>query len=281
MVESESLILCESASLESELLQRPVTVDFYLPVNVANPQEMSLLLINDGQDMPKFGLDNILNSLYEEGAIRPVLCAAIHAGENRKMEYGTAATPDYKGRGASAAAYTQFIFDELLPYIRETYKVTSFREKLFAGFSLGALSALDIVWNHPHEFSAAGVFSGSLWWRTRDQDDELYCEDTDRIMHQQVRNGKFHPWLKFFFQCGALDEEKDRNRNGIIDSIDDTLDLIKKLKEKDYPDENITYLLLEDGKHDVETWGREMPFFLKCAFCCARSPRPLWTGTWQ
>lgn len=266
MVESASLIVFESVSLESVQLQRSVTVDFYLPVNVPDPGEMSLLLINDGQDMSKFGLDNLLNSLYEEGAIRPVLCAAIHAGEERKMEYGTAITPDYKGRGAKAGLYTNFIFDELLPYIRETYKVYSFHKKLFAGFSLGALSALDIVWNNPLEFAGAGVFSGSLWWRTRDQDDELYNEDTDRIMHQQVRNGDLYPWLKFFFQCGALDEEKDRNRNGIIDSIDDTMDLIKELKDKGYPDDNITYLLLEDGKHDVESWGKAMPFFLRWAF---------------
>ena len=64
----------------------------------------------------------------------------------------------------------------------------------------------------------------------------------------------------------TADEDKDRNKNGIIDSIDDTLDLIKELQAKGYPDENITYLLLEEGKHDVETWGKAMPFFLRWAF---------------
>lgn len=269
-VDSESLILLETATLESEHLQRSVTVDFYLPVNVQQPEDMSLLLINDGQDLPKFSFDALLQQLYEEQAIRPVLCVGIHAGEDRKMEYGTAATPDYKGRGAKAALYTKFIFEELLPYIRTTYHVYSFREKIFAGFSLGALTALDIVLNHPHEFSAAGVFSGSLWWRTRDQDDEDYNDDTDRIIHQQVRNGELYPWLKFFFQCGLQDEDKDRNKNGVIDSIDDALDLIKELKAKGYADENISYLLLEDGKHDVETWGKAMPVFLKWAFYSAK-----------
>jgi enterochelin esterase-like enzyme len=265
-VEKESSILVESALLESTHLKRTVTVDFYLPVNVAQPEEMSLLFINDGQDMRKISFENILESLYEEQAIHPVFCAAIHAGEERKMEYGTAGVPDFKGRGAKADLYTKFIFDELLPYIRTTYHVYSFREKVFAGFSLGALSALDIVLNHPHEFAAAAVFSGSLWWRTRDQDDADYSDEADRIIHQQVRNGKLHPWLKFFFQCGALDEEKDRNNNGIIDSIDDTLDLIKELKEKGYPDDNIHYLLLEDGKHDVPSWGKALPYFLKWMF---------------
>lgn len=265
-VDKESLILKESALLESTHLERTVTVDFYLPVNVQYPEGMSLLLINDGQDMVKVEFENILEELYEERSIRPVLCVGIHAGEERKMEYGTAATPDYKGRGAKAAQYTLFIFEELLPYIRTTYHVYSFREKIFAGFSLGALSALDIVWNHPHEFAAAGVFSGSLWWRTRDQDDESYSDEADRIMHQQVRNGGFYPWLKFFFQCGELDEEKDRNNNGVIDSIDDAIDLIQELKGKGYPDDNIHFLIMNDGKHDVPTWGRAMPYFLKWMF---------------
>ena len=265
-VDKEALILKESALLESAHLQRYVTVDFYLPVNVQHPEGMSLLLINDGQDMEKAGLENILQDLTEEDAIRPVLCVAIHAGEQRKLEYGTAGIPDFKGRGSKAALYTLFIFEELLPYIRNTYHVFSFRKRIFAGFSLGALSALDIVWNHPHEFSGVGVFSGSLWWRTRDQDDEDYSDDTDRIIHQQVRNGEPAPWLRFFFQCGAMDEKKDRNNNGIIDSIDDTLDLIKELKNKGYTDENIHYLLLEDGKHDVETWGKALPYFLKWMF---------------
>ena len=83
-------------------------------------------------------------------------------------------------------------------------------------------------------------------------------------MHQQIRNGQFAPWLKFFLQCGNLDEIKDRNHNGIIDSIEDTLDLVKELENKGYDRENdIYYLELADGHHDVYTWGRAMPVFLK------------------
>ena len=40
--------------------------------------------------------------------------------------------------------------------------------------------------------------------------------------------------MKFFFECGTADEKEDRNENGVIDSIDDTLDLIATLKNKGY-----------------------------------------------
>ena len=255
-------ILTERTVLDSAFLKREVIADFYLPVNVEHPDQMSLLLINDGQDLPKMPFEEILNDLLQQEMIEPILCVGIHCGPERKMEYGVAGQPDYKGRGAKAGAYTSFVFNELLPHIHETYNVPSFKEKSFAGFSMGGLSALDIVWNHPHEFANVGVFSGSLWWRSKGYR-EGYDDNKHRIMHQQIKKGKFYPWLKFFFECGALDEIADRNNNGVIDAIDDTLDLIHELQKKGYNETSIQYLEFEDGTHDVPTWGRALPEFLK------------------
>jgi len=124
--------------------------------------------------------------------------------------------------------------------------------------------ALDIAWNHPQEFRRVGVFSGSLWWRTVDQDESDFDEKKHRIMHNQIRNGQYYPWLKFFFETGILDETADRNNNGIIDAIDDTLSLIDELVSIGYNrKEDIKYLELADGKHDIKTWGRAMGVFLK------------------
>jgi enterochelin esterase-like enzyme len=261
-MEKTTIIRLENTVIESVHLERDVKVDFYLPTNVAKPTEMSLLLINDGQNLEEMELEARLEELYADNSLRPLLCVGIHAGEDRKMEYGTAGIPDFKGRGAKADLYTLFIFEELLPYIRTTYKMPSFREKAFAGFSLGGLSALDITWNYPHEFFKVGVFSGSLWWRSKSLDDDY--DDADRIMHQIIRDGAYVPWLQFYFQTGTLDETMDRNKNGIIDSIDDTLDLIKELEAKGYnPDRDIAYVEMKDGKHDVPTWAKAFPEFLK------------------
>jgi enterochelin esterase-like enzyme len=261
---AESSILVENRILTSSFLQREVAVDFYLPKNVTDPSAMSLLLINDGQDMKVLGLEAMLSNLHSKNEIRPLLAVAIHASKERKREYGIADQPDYLGRGDKAGLYTSFIMKELIPHIKKTYAIDSFHEKAFAGFSLGGLMALDIVWKHPAEFSRVGVFSGSLWWRNIDQMEEDYDDDKHRIMQQQVRNGEYHPGLKFFFQCGNMDETKDRNNNGIIDSIDDTLDLIAELEAKGYDrQKDICYLEFSDGKHDVPTWGRAMPEFLK------------------
>ncbi len=258
-----STVIVEQNTLYSQYLERDVQVDIYLPAHKLNPTEqLSLLLINDGQDLPKMPFDEILDELYSNNEIEPLICIGIHCGPDRKREYGTAYSADYKGFGNKAGLYNKFLFDELLPFIRKQYNTPSFKEKSFAGFSLGALSALDIAWNHASEFTKIGVFSGSLWWRRKGYDDG-YDDETDRLMHLQIRKGVLYPWLKFFIQCGALDEKADRNNNGIIDSIDDALDLIVELKAKGFTDEHIRYVLLEDGTHDVPTWAKAFPDFLK------------------
>jgi enterochelin esterase-like enzyme len=257
-------ILIENTTIDSLYLQREVIIDIYLPKNVADPSGLSLLLINDGQNMEELGLSKMLGEVYTANKISPVLCVGIHANENRKTEYGMASSVDYHGRGSKAGAYTLFVIEELIPFIQLRYHIRSFREKAFAGFSLGGLMALDIVWNYPQEFSKAGIFSGSLWWRVVDQDDRNYNDDLHRLMHQQIKKGMHHPGQKFFFTTGSLDETKDRNNNGIIDSIDDTLSLIKEMEALGFSAEkDIVYINYPDGKHDVATWARAMPAFLK------------------
>lgn len=249
--------------ISSSYLKRDVIIDFYLPGGISDYTEASLLLINDGQDLPQLNLQAILDQLYASKSLLPMVFVGITAGPERKSEYGVAAQPDYLGRGDRANQYTHFIVDELLPTIYSKLEVSHFKDIGFAGFSLGGLSALDIVWNYPQIFSKVGVFSGSLWWRSKDQDDVSYSDDADRIMQQQIRNAALRPGLQFFFQCGALDEAQDRNKNGIIDAIDDTRDHVQELLKKGYRPEDIAYLELDDGRHDVATWGKAMPVFLK------------------
>ncbi|HXR83487.1 MAG TPA: alpha/beta hydrolase-fold protein [Hanamia sp.] len=255
--------LSETDFLNSTFLEREVTVDFYF-TGERIEEVNDMLLINDGQDLITMNFEQILKKLNDEKAVKPLLCVGIHCGPDRKNEYGTAGILNYKEQGSKAKLYACFILEELLPFISNKFSLSKSVQKSFCGFSLGGLSAFDIAWNHANEFSKIGVFSGSFWWRTVSQDAPEFVEEEHRIMHQQVRNGNYNPSLKFFFEAGELDETADRNHNGIIDSIDDTISLIDELIKKGYSVENdIFYLQLKDGKHDVSTWGRAFPVFLK------------------
>lgn len=253
-------VVTDHFNLFSPGLQRQVIVDCYYPASCL-AGNASLLLVNDGQDLEAVGLTALLAPLY--AANKALFVVGIHAGKQRKQEYGTARFLNSLGQGGSAALYNQFVIQQLLPFIQQQYSNMAFVTRAFAGFSLGGLSALDIVWNNPGLFSHAGVFSGALWWRSKELGNG-YNENTDRIMHRQIREGVFQPGLKFFFECGTEDETADRNNNGIIDSIDDTLGLIRELEQKGYVNgQDITYLEIPGGRHDIATWGQAMDVLLK------------------
>lgn len=254
-------------SLHSVPLNRTVHLSIMLPPDYqVSDKVYPVLYLNDGQDLPRLHMRAVLDSLYQQQAIRPFILVAIHAGD-RIQEYGTAAQADYMHRGSKAALYTDFVLTELLPYSKKHYRVsTEPAQSVFAGFSLGGLSAFDIVFHHPERFSRAGVFSGSFWWRSKSTADG-YRDETDRIMHDLVRKGTYHKQLSFWFETGTEDETSDRNNNGIIDSIEDTTDLIGELVKKGYhPDLAIRYVELKGGKHNQETWSAIMPDFLTWAF---------------
>ncbi|SOD80202.1 alpha/beta hydrolase [Spirosoma fluviale] len=254
-------------SLHSVPLNRTVHLTIVLPPDYQSTTKVyPVLYLNDGQDLPRLKMPTILDSLYHKKSIQPFILIAIHAGD-RIQEYGTAAQADYMNRGSKAGIYTDFVLTELLPYVKKYYRVsTEPAQSVFAGFSLGGLSAFDIVFHHPERFGRAGVFSGSFWWRSKSTADG-YRDETDRIIHDLVRKGSYNKTLKFWFETGTEDETSDRNNNGIIDAIDDTTDLIDELVKKGYDRNNdIRYVEITGGKHDQETWSEIMPDFLGWAF---------------
>lgn len=263
--EMEVNIIENTLAINSTLLKRQVTCTLLMPENNDLPDPLSLLLFNDGQEAGALQLKATIQELINQNCIRPFVTVAIHAGEERLQEYGTAGIPDFKKRGAKADLYTDFITTELLPAIKQATGIDHFATTVFAGFSLGGLSALDISWNNPELFDKAGVFSGSFWWRSKDLTKGY--TDNDRIMHQVIRDSAATPALKIWLQTGTKDEISDRNKNGIIDSIDDTTDLIKELENKGYKrPEDIQYLEMVGGSHDTATWAKALPKFLIWAF---------------
>ncbi len=259
----------QSEALLSAALERTVSLTILLPphYSAATEKWYPVLYLNDGQDLERLHLESTLNKLYAENRLPHLIVVGLHANHDRIHEYGTAAQPDYKGRGGRARQHTEFVLNELMPMVEKNYRVqTGPQNTAYAGFSLGGLAALDLVWSHPERFSKVGVFSGSLWWRKRAYEDG-YDDHADRIMHVQIREGTFRLGLKFWFEAGTDDERDDRNNNGIIDAIDDTLDLMTELEAKGYRrDVDVQYLEVPGGQHDPETWGRVMPEFLIWAF---------------
>ena len=251
--------------INSVYLNRPVELEIFFPDQLLGNEVLNLLLLNDGQDADELQLEDALNGLYSDHSIDPLVVVAIKSSAARLEEYGIAGITDFKGRGEKAAAYTQFITQELLPYLQDEAGISIRGKRAIAGCSLGGLTAFDIAWNNDQLFDITGVFSGSFWWRKKDLKDGY--TDADRIMHQVIRDTAVKPDLKFWLMTGTEDETADRNQNFIIDSIDDTIDIIKELIAKGYkrPDD-ISYFEMVGGKHEPATWAKVMPSFLIWGF---------------
>lgn len=260
---ADQLFKTVSTSLHSSVLDRLVSITMLIPNRIEQP--LSLLLLNDGQDYAAMKLEKTFQKSLESLATKPFLWVAVHAGD-RLQEYGVAGMPDYKGRGAKAAAYSHFVLKELLPWLNAQFPLSNAaNDRVMAGCSLGGLSAFDLAWNHPQVFGKVGVFSAAFWWRKRALDDGY--SDADRIAHHMVRIGNGGKDLKFWLEVGTEDEKCDRNNNGVIDSIDDTLDLITELILKGYAlERDISYVEVKGGKHDLQTWAKVMPDFIAWAF---------------
>ena len=249
----------------SRHLQKHVSLTVISTPVPDNKGDFNLLLLNDGQDISKMRVREIVDSLYTRNLIRPLIVVGIDAFD-RIQEYGVSGMPDYQGNGASAEKYAGFVTGELLPFVKKRAGVRKFQSITIAGCSLGGLSAFDIAWDNADKIDKVGVFSGSFWLRDKDSRDSSYSDQKDRLIINKIRASRKRPHLQYWFYAGGNEEKADRDKDGIIDAIDDTKDLMDLIKTKNVADPgSITYVEEKEGSHDYASWSYVFPRFLTWA----------------
>ena len=249
-------------SVYSRHLQKHIDLVILSTPVPKDKSSFNLLLLNDGQDIQQLRAKEIVDSLYNKKLLQPLVVVAVKAVD-RMQEYGVAGYPDYQNNGTAAEKYAAFVDDELIPFIKKRSGVRKFNSITIAGSSMGGLSAFDIAWDHADKIDKVGVFSGSFWYRDKDAADSTYSDDKDRIIINKIRSSRKKPHLKYWFYAGGNEETADRDKDGIIDVIDDTKDLIELIKKKNVcPPEDIIYTEVKDGKHDYNSWSSVFPQFL-------------------
>lgn len=248
--------------------RRDVTV-FLPPGYRTSKATYEVLYINDGQEAGALGVRETLARLIADRRMRPIITVAIPTNADRLREYGTSIAPNRAGLGDLAAAYEHFVIEELMPLIDGAFRTRP--SAAITGVSLGGLSAFDIAWSHPERFATVGVMSGSFWWRAAE--DETRIDPGRRIAHSLVRRAAAAPPTRFWFQAGTRDEVSDQDGNGVIDAIQDTLELIDELRCIGCLEKDVTYIEVDGGRHDFETWRRVLPTFLTWAFTLGPVPQ--------
>jgi enterochelin esterase-like enzyme len=257
-------------NLYSRHLQRNVKLHILHTPPPSDRSLYNLLILNDGQDLDKLHVKETMDSLYRAGQISPLVIIGVEAGD-RMQEYGVTDKPDYMGRGNRATFYDAFINNELYPYAKKESGVRKFQSVAIAGCSMGGLSAFDIAWNHPDKISKVGVFSGSFWWRDKASEDSNYSDEKNRIMYAKLKASRKKPGLEYWFYAGAAEEKSDRDKDSIIDVIDDTKDIISLLEKRNLVSpEAVVYKESPTGIHDYVSWSVVFPEFLVWAFPVGR-----------
>lgn len=268
-----SLISCKNKTtniqedqLYSRHLQRTVKLTIINTPIPSSKSELNLLILNDGQDVESMRIKQITDSLFKLEMIKPLVIVAVHAGD-RMQEYGVSGKPDYEKRGSKADNYNSFIDKELFAFIKKKAAVKSFKTVAIAGWSLGGLSAFDIAWNNSDKIDKVGAFSGSFWWRDKNTTDTTYSDAKNRIVLSTVRASRRKKSQPVWFYAGAQEENSDRDKDGIIDVIDDMQDLNNELINKGLLSKNETSTIIDPiGKHSTEYWSKHFPSFLIWAF---------------
>lgn len=252
-------------------------VVLYQPAFAFDRGQAYLLFINDGQDMGKLGLAATLDAMWKSHGLPPLVVAAlpVSPGGDRLQDYGTAehdaSIPCDTGDGGTpllgtrAGAYGLYVVRQVVPAVLDLTGITpTVAHTGFLGASLGGLSAVSIAWDHPERFGFAGAMSGSFWWRS--QSGTVQQRNDSRIQQAIVRRSAPHPGFGAWFEAGTDDETADRDGNGVIDAIDDTLALMAALRTVglgDGPD--LVYRQVQGGIHDYVTWASVLPEFLAWA----------------
>ncbi len=264
----ETVPVVEIPNVRAAALDNERTVHVFLPPGYDDTPyaRYPTLYLNDGQDVAALGLRETLARLYKQRLLRPILVVAIPTNADRLREYGTAGVPNAQGLGDRAGAYTAFVVDELRPLILERFRSSPDpADNAWLGASLGGLSALDIAWSHPDRFGVVGVMSGSFWWRAGT--DETAVPADRLIVPELIRQQSYRPGFRAWFEAGTRDETHDRDGDGIIDAIGDTLAVLTALEAVGYRrGAEVVYLEVVDGRHDYDTWRRVLPTFLRWAF---------------
>lgn len=303
-----------AGAVTSEPLQLPATAfapdgmraTVYLPPDyVAGGQRYPVLYINDGQDREAVHLQQTLQKLIGEGAIRAPIVVAIDMPPDRMAAYGLSdrkaatnlvAKTRFGGIGTNAHAYSEWFVHTLVPTIDARYRTgTTPDARAVLGWSLGGLNAFNLGWQYPEVFGRVGAFSPSFW-PASDTTDDASMQRT-RMAQRMVDASEPRNGARWFFAVGTAEEAADRDGDGIDDAVDDTRDMLdgwnadaggmKGLRQLGYSVNldhaahatraDASMYLLPGGKHEQAAWARMLPVFLQWAYA-VRAPALQATG---
>jgi predicted alpha/beta superfamily hydrolase len=246
--------------VRSEFLgnERPVYV--WLPSSYSETDDRSypVLYMHDGQNLfsddVAFGrewqVDEQMTRLATLG-LEAIIVGIPNAGEQRMTEYSPFCDAD--GNAGRGDQYLRFLFDEVMPLVQSTVRVTHAREMTGnKGSSLGALIGLYAFFRHPERFGYVGAMSPALWFND--------CALLDKIEQASFVEGRI------YLDIGTAEGDEH---------LAHIQQLHGALLRKGYrPGETLFYVEEDHAAHDEDAWARRLRTALYFLLPCGPQDQP-------
>jgi enterochelin esterase-like enzyme len=198
----------EKFEIDSQVLSGKRTVTMYTPANYAGKGKLLPLILQfDGESyIIDVAAPTMLNNMIAQKAIPPVVVAFLHSQGTRNEDL----QPNAK--------FQQFISAELVPWIRERYRISKDpKVNVVAGSSFGGLAAAYTAFVHPEIFGNVLSQSGSFWWSP------TYLQDVSPSpnagwMVKQFAESALKP-LRFYMSVGSWESAGMLSGNRMLRSV--------------------------------------------------------------
>jgi uncharacterized protein len=216
--------------LNSSRLNEPRTIYVATPEGYrTGTARYPVLVILDADDRPQFNLA-IANAAFlaSRGAIPSLIVVGITNGKDRTHDLtpvtGAAHAKDFPTAGG-AAAFSDFIVDEVVPLVRSKYRTLP--TTILAGHSFGGLVALEVAANKPGAFSGVIAMSPSLWWN-----------DSTGVVAYSDAITKASKGERLFVTSGGLEPDIDRTTTHFSRRLDSLKPALVAFGHQRYPEDS-------------------------------------------
>ena len=187
-VTRQPLVIGETISLHSEILQEDRKVNIYLPNTFdASKAYPVIYLLDGGLDEDFVHISGLVQFFNLQFAMPDMIIVGIvNVDRKRDFTFPTDIKKLKKDVPTSghSAEFIQFLESELQPFIQTTYKTSAI--SYLIGQSLGGLLATEILLKKPELFTHYLIVSPSLWW-----DDESLLKEANSLVSKQNYQNKY------------------------------------------------------------------------------------------
>lgn len=188
-------------------------------------------------------VDETIMDLMNKQEIKPTIVVGIPNSPARDIELNTA-TKEGK-------SYSNFIINEVMPFIKEKFPVSKRKENhIIAGSSMGGLISFQMAFDHPDKFGGAICMSPA------------FLRQISGVLNQ-VKNCQKPPLnTKFYIDSGDQETQPEEGfSENILQVFQEMKDTLQEIGF--HEDKNMKSVLQKDAHHNEAFWAERLPEAVK------------------